>query len=79
MTLNDGTVLAGSHTLSGGGDASLWVDMSEALSAQVAGFGFFYKQGSGRLTLEDGSWAWSTYLENGTLEIAAGTQFDTMG
>lgn len=79
VTLNDGTVLAGSHVLSGDADSSLWVDMSEALSAQVAGFGFFYKQGSGWMTLEDGSIAWSTSLEDGTLEIAEGTQFKTMG
>jgi len=79
VTLNDGTVLAGSRVLSGDSDSSLWVDMSEALSARVAGFGFFYKQGSGWMTLEDGSIAWSSYLEDGTLEIAEGTQFKTMG
>jgi len=79
VTLNDGTVLAGSHTLQGDVDSTLLVDMTEALSAQVAGFGYFYKKGSGWMTVEDGSVAWSTYLEGGTLEIERGSQFMSLG
>ena len=56
VTLLDGTILAGSHVLSGDATSSLDVTMDGDLSARVMGFGYFYKKGTGWMTVEDGSW-----------------------
>ncbi len=78
VILLDGTVLAGSHTLSDDGTSSLDVYMSEDLAAQVVNFGSLTKAGAGTLLLEGGSSVVGETLNTeGTLAIEAGTQFTT--
>lgn len=78
VVLLDGTVLAGSHTLSDDGTSSLDVYMSEDLAAQVVNFGSLTKAGDGTLLVEGGSSVVGETLNTeGTLAIEAGTQFTT--
>ena len=76
VTLEDGTKLPNSHNIVGDDGSTLNVNMAGDLAA-IVNFGTFNKNGTGTLTLEEGSSAGTTNNNAGTLKIAPDTTFET--
>jgi hypothetical protein len=76
VNLEDGTKLPNSHNIVGDDGSTLNVNMAGDLAA-IVNFGTFNKNGTGTLTLEEGSSAGTTNNNAGTLKIAPDTTFET--